>query len=139
MSTRFGLFYASKLWNRRKKWNRQPEIKPRTRVFAFHIALIDLRKVCIQLFSIQLWVKSIITTLSYHQHRYPWPSLATPPYRSSLPAGLQGYNSYLQRAAVYRFELVALSLLGHVNRSTGVHPLWARLYFPSRVLHVWFV
>ena len=33
----------------------------------------------------------IIIIMSSHQRRYPWPSLATPPYRPLLPAGLQGY------------------------------------------------
>ena len=33
----------------------------------------------------------IIIIMSCRQHGYPWPSLATPPYRSSLLAGLQGY------------------------------------------------
>ena len=46
-----------------------------------------------------------------------------PPYRSSFPAGLQGYTSYPHRAAVCRFELVALLLFGHVNGSIGVHHL----------------
>ena len=32
----------------------------------------------------------IIIIISCHQRRYPWPSLATPPYRPLLPAGLQG-------------------------------------------------
>ena len=77
--------------------------------------------------------------LSCHQRGYPWSSLTTAPYRSSLPAGPQGYTPYSQRAAVCRFELVALLLLGHVKGSIGVHPLLARRYFSRRVLHVWFV
>ena len=36
------------------KWTRWPEFKTWTRQFAFHIALILLGKVCIQLFSLQL-------------------------------------------------------------------------------------
>ena len=59
-----------------------------------------------------------------HQHGYPWPSLVTPPYSSSLPAGPQGYKPYPHRAAVCRFELAALLLLGHVKGSIGVHHLW---------------
>ena len=81
----------------------------------------------------------IYIILSCHQHGYPWPSLATPPYRSSLPAGPQGYIPYPHRAVVCRFELVALLLLGHVKDSIGVHHLWARPNFSSSVLHVWFV
>ena len=33
-------------------------------------------------------------------HGYPWPSLATPLYRSLLPAGPQGYAPYPHRAVV---------------------------------------
>ena len=57
-----------------------------------------------------------------HQHGYPWPSLATPPYRPSLPTGPQGYIPYLDRAALNRFELV-LPLLSYVKGSTRVHHL----------------
>ena len=57
----------------------------------------------------------IIVILPCHQHGYPWHSLATPSYNSSLPAGPQGYTPYPHRAAVWRFELVALLLHGYVN------------------------
>ena len=53
--------------------------------------------------------------MSCHQHGYHRPSLANPPYRSSLLASHQGYIPYLHRAAVRRFELVALFLLGSVR------------------------
>ena len=43
---------------RRRKWTRQQEFKSWTRLIAFHIALIPLGKVWIQLFSLQLWVNS---------------------------------------------------------------------------------
>ena len=43
---------------RRRKWTRRHEFKSRTRLIAFHIALIPLGKVWIQLFSLQLWVNS---------------------------------------------------------------------------------
>ena len=43
---------------RRRKWTRRYEFKFRTRLIAFHIALIPLGKVWIQLFSLQLWVNS---------------------------------------------------------------------------------
>ena len=43
---------------RRRKWTRRHEFKPWTRLMAFHIALIPLGKVWIQLFSLQLWVNS---------------------------------------------------------------------------------
>ena len=55
--------------------------------------------------------------MSYRLHGYPWPSLTTPPYRSSLLGGSQGYIPYPHRAAVCRFELVALLLFGHVRGS----------------------
>ena len=66
--------------------------------------------------------------MSCYQHGYPWPSLATPPYHSLLPVGLQGYILYQHRAAVCRFELVVLPLVVHVNGSTGVHHLWTLLF-----------
>ena len=73
------------------------------------------------------------------KHGYPWPSPANPPYRSSLPAGPQSNTPYPHRASVCRFELVTRILLGHVKGSMGEHHLWARPYFSSTVLHVWFV
>ena len=41
---------------RRRKWTRRLEFKSWTRLIAFHIALIPLGNVWIQLFSLQLWV-----------------------------------------------------------------------------------
>ena len=38
-----------------------------------------------------LYFKHLIIIMSCRQHGYPWPSLATSPYHSSPPAGLQGY------------------------------------------------
>ena len=89
-------------------------------------------------FTLPRLVAFIIILLS-HQRGYPWPSLATSPYRSSHLAGLHGCTPYPHRAAVCRFELVTLLLLGHVKGSIGVHHLWAHPYFFSSVLHVWFV
>ena len=43
---------------RRRKWTRRLEFKSWTRLITFHIALIPLGKVWIQLFSLQLWVNS---------------------------------------------------------------------------------
>ena len=43
---------------RRRKWTRRHEFKSWMRLIAFHIALIPLGKVWIQLFSLQLWVNS---------------------------------------------------------------------------------
>ena len=47
-------------WNgyRRRKWARRHEFKSWMRLIAFHIALIPLGKVWIQLFTLQLWVNS---------------------------------------------------------------------------------
>ena len=44
--------------NRCRKWTRRHEFKSWTRLIAFHITLIPLGKVWIQLFSLQLWVNS---------------------------------------------------------------------------------
>ena len=81
----------------------------------------------------------IIIIMSCRRHGYPWPSLATSPYRSSLLAGLQDYIPYPHRAAVCMIELVVLLLLGHMWGSIGVNQLWARPCFSSSILHVWFV
>ena len=43
---------------RRRNWTRWHEFKSWPRLIAFHIALIPLGKVWIQLFSLQLWVNS---------------------------------------------------------------------------------
>ena len=52
--------------------------------------------------------------MSYRQHGYPLPSLATSPNHSSLLAGLQGYIPYSHIAAECMIELVILLLLGHM-------------------------
>ena len=67
----------------------------------------------------------LIIIMSCHQHGYPWPSLATSPYHSSPSAGLQNYILCLHIAAVCKFELVILLLLGHMWGSIGVHHLRA--------------
>ena len=41
---------------RHRKWTQRHKFKFWTRLIAFHIALIPFGKVCIQLFSLQLWV-----------------------------------------------------------------------------------
>ena len=81
----------------------------------------------------------IIIIMSCRQHGYPWPSLATSPSHSSLPAGLQGYILCPHIVAVCKFVLVVLLLHIHMWGSTGVHRLWARPYFSSSVPRVWFV
>ena len=84
-------------------------------------------------------VQVIFIIMSCRQHGYPRPSLATSPYRSSLLADPQGYILYPYIAAVRRFELVSLLLIGHMCGSIGVHHLWARPCFSSSALHVWFI
>ena len=81
----------------------------------------------------------IIIIMPCRQYGYPWPSLATSPYHSSLLAGLQGYISYPHISALCMFELIFLLLLGHMRGSIGVHHWWVRPCFSSSVLHVWFV
>ena len=75
--------------------------------------------------------------MSCRRHRYPWPSLATSPYRSSPLTGLQGHIPYPHIAAGCMFELVVLLLPGHMWGSIGAHHLWARPCFSSSDLHVW--
>ena len=81
----------------------------------------------------------IIIIMSCRQHGYPWPSLATSPYHSSLLVGLQGNIPSPHIAAVCMFELVVLLLLGHMRGSIGVHHWWVRPCFSSSVLRVSFV
>ena len=81
----------------------------------------------------------VIIIMSRRQHGYPWPSLATSPYHSSPPAGLQGYIPCPHIVAVCKFVLVVLLLHIHMWGSTGVHRLWARTCFSSSVPRVWFV
>ena len=101
--------------------------------------LIDMSAPRNNIILVKEYNKIIIIIMSCRQHRYPWPSLATSPYRSSLLAGLQGAIQYSHRAVVRMFVLVVLLLLGHVWGSTGVHPLCARSCFTSSIQHVWFV
>ena len=71
--------------------------------------------------SISLIYIYIYIIMSCRWHGYLWPPLATSPYRSSPPVGLQGYIPYPHRAAEYMFELVVLLLPGHIWGSIGVH------------------
>ena len=79
-------------------------------------------------------IQSIVIIMSCR-----WPSLTTSPYRSSPPAGLQGYILNPDIAAVCMFELVVLLLPDHMWGSIGVHHLWACYCFSSSVLRVWIV
>ena len=81
----------------------------------------------------------IIIIMLCWQHGYPWPSLATFPYRSSPQAGLLDNIPYPHIVAECMFVLVVLLLHDRVWGSTRVHHLWAHPSFSSSVLHVWFV
>ena len=74
----------------------------------------------------------MIIIVSCREHGYPWHSLATSPYRSSPPAGLQGYIAYPHIAAECTFELVVLLLPDHMRGFIGVRHLWDRPCFSSR-------
>ena len=80
-----------------------------------------------------LWTFIIIIIMSCRQHGYLWPSLAISPYHSSPPAGLLGYILCPHIAAVCKFGLVVLLLLGHMWGSIGVRHLRARPCFSSSV------
>ena len=96
--------------------------------------------VCINIYIyIYIYIYIIIIIMSCRQHGYPLPSLATSPYHSSAPAGLQGSILCTHIDAVCKFKLVVLLLVGHMWGSIGVHHLWARPCFSSSVLRVWFV
>ena len=58
MALSMGIFYPWCNGYRSRKWARQHEFKSWTRLIAFHIALIPLGKVWIQLFSPKQWVNS---------------------------------------------------------------------------------
>ena len=80
---------------------------------------------------IYIYIYIIIIMMPWCRHGYPWPSLATSPYRSLPLAGLQGYILYPHIAAGCMFELVVLLLPGHMWGSIGVHHLWAHPCFSS--------
>ena len=61
-----------------------------------------------------IYIYIYIIIISCRQYGYPWPSLATSPYRSSFLVCLQGYIPYPLRAAVCMFKLAVLLLLGHM-------------------------
>ena len=86
---------------------------------------------------IYIYIYIIIT--SCRHHRYPWPSIATFPYRLSPPAGLLGYILCPHIAAECKFGLVVLLLLGHMWGSIVVRHLRAHLCFSSSVRRVWLV
>ena len=67
----------------------------------------------------------IIIIMSCRQHGYPWPSLATSPYRSSPPAGLQGYILCPHIVAVCKFELVVSAF---ARPYVGVHRSTSQLF-----------
>ena len=64
--------------------------------------------------------------MSCWKHGYPWPFIATFPYRSSPQAGLLDNILYPHIVAECMFVLVVLLLIGHVWGSIRVHHLWVR-------------
>ena len=80
---------------------------------------------------------AFIIITSRHQHGYPWPSLATSPYRPLPPVGLQGYISCRQRPAVCKFLLVVPAfarLCEGVHRSISL--MSSFLLLPTVFRHV---
>ena len=79
------------------------------------IAVISL-SLLFFVYSSSFWIVAsiIIIIMSRRLRGYPWPSLATSPYHSSPPAGLQGYIPCPHTAAVCRFVLVVPPLNIHV-------------------------
>ena len=102
------------------------------RIFSIWI-IPNSSSIDIQYIYICIYIYIYIIIMSHNQQGYPWPSLATPPYRPLLSAGPRHW------AAVFRFELVVLPLFVHVKRSTGVHHLWSHPYFSTSVPNVWLV
>ena len=94
--------------------------------------MIKIRTLVTRSVSVEMSIY-IIIIMSCRQHRYPWPSLATFPYRSSPPAGLLSYILCPHIAAVCKFGLVVLLLLGHMWGSIVVRHLRARLCFSSSI------
>ena len=67
-------------------------------------------------------------------------SLATPYYRSLLPACPLGHIPYGYRVAVCRFELIVLPLLVHVKGSTGInHSSLLLLQCPACLVRLIFI
>ena len=61
--------------------------------------------------------------MSFRQHGYSWPSLATSHYRSSPLACLQGYIPYPHIAAVCMFEL-----------ARPEEKIWPQIFFPNFIV-----
>ena len=80
-----------------------------------------------QLLFWKLWnLIIIIIIMSCRRHGYPWPSLATCPYRSSPLVGLQSHIPYPHIAAECMFQLVILLFPGREWQIKGV--LYCSLY-----------
>ena len=114
--------------NKEEKVHTQLQLRKRTKYIVLEYQCSTI---------IYIYIIIIIIIMSCRQHGYPWPSLATFPYRSSPPAGLLGYILCPHIAAVCKFGLVVLLLLGHMWGSIGVRHLRARPWFSSSVRRVW--
>ena len=77
----------------------------------------------------------IIIIMSCRRHGYPWPSLATSPYRSPPLVGLQGHIPYPHIAAECMFELVVLLLPSHMwgFRRVRIIIIWG---YSRNTLHI---
>ena len=128
----FYSFYQSKLFGVYSFMGNTVYTKSETKCRVF-------KKECNYLFDNLYFIIIIIIIMSCRQHGYPWPSLATSPYHSTPPAGLLGYIPCPHIAAVCKFELVVLLLLGHMWGSIGVRHLQAHPCFSSSVQRVWLV
>ena len=125
-------------WRVRTRFATIPEtsavtIAPRGHSLSLYIYIYMCVCVCVCVYvcvSVYIYI-IIIIIISCWQHGYPWPSLATPPYRSSPLVGLQDNNLYPHIAVECTFVLVVLLLRGHVWGSIRVHLLWVHLCFSS--------
>ena len=108
-------------WNDLPLFSRLPvgthvPVKARWLICALYLRLVAASTKCIHWTQRHMMspktcnLPKIIIIMSCRQHGYPWPSLATSPYHSSPPAGLQGYILCPHIVAVCKFVLVVLLL-----------------------------
>ena len=86
----------------------------------FHLKRMCFSKLFIFLQFIYIYIYIYIYIMPCRQHGYPWPSLATTPYRSSPLAGLQGYIPYPHVAAVRAGHPAFARPYVGVHRSTSL-------------------
>ena len=81
------IHWLLKHWYCNWRWN----------AYLFKMTVNLINTLALKTLILQLNMKGFIIIMSCHQHGYPWPSLATPPYHPSLLAGPPGYIPYLHR------------------------------------------